>query len=71
MNIYRKICVVFSNFAKTMIGGIKFSQKSKKIVKVQVSITRLNQMRSNTYNQSIENKKVTQNELIKKKMRFS
>ena len=44
MNIYRKICVVFSNFVKQKtIGGIKFHKKVEKIVKVQVSTIRLNQ----------------------------
>ena len=67
MNIYRKICVVFS---KT-IGGINFRKNSKKkFAKVQVSTIRLNQNRSNTYNKSIENKMVTQNILVKSKMRF-
>ena len=48
----------------------KLFQKSKKVVKVRVSTFRLNQKRSNTYNQSIENKMVTQNILVNSKMRF-
>ena len=42
----------------------KLFQKIKKVVKVRVSTFRLNQKRSNTYNQSIENKMVTQNILV-------
>ena len=61
MNIYRKICAVISNFVKKVTDGINFRTKSKKIVKVQVSIIPLNQKRSKTYNRSIENKMVTQN----------
>ena len=69
MNIYRKICVVFSNFVKKIIiiGGIKLHKKVKKFVKVQVSTIRLNQKRSDT----IENKMITQNASGKSKMRFS
>ena len=48
----------------------KLFQKSKKVVKVRVSTFRLNQKRSNTYNQSIENKMVTQNILVNSEMRF-
>ena len=48
----------------------KLFQKSKKVVKVGASTFRLNQKRSNTYNQSIENKMVTQNILVNSKMRF-
>ena len=48
----------------------KLFQKSKKVVKVRASTFRLNQKRSNTYNQSIENKMVTQNILVNSKMRF-
>ena len=48
----------------------KLFQKIKKVVKVRVSTFRLNQKRSNTYNQSIENKMVTQNILVNSKMRF-
>ena len=48
----------------------KLFQKSKKVVKVRVSTFRLNQKRSNSYNQSIENKMVTQNILVNSKMRF-
>ena len=48
----------------------KLFQKSKKVVKVRVSTFRLNQKRSNTYNQSIENKMITQNILVNSKMRF-
>ena len=48
----------------------KLFQKSKKVVKVRISTFRLNQKRSNTYNQSIENKMVTQNILVNSKMRF-
>ena len=47
------------------IGGIHFRKKVKKSVKVQVSTIRLNQKRSNTCNQSIENKILTQNILVK------
>ena len=44
----------------------KFLQKKlTKFVKVRVSRICLNQIRSNTYNQSIEKKKVTQNILVK------
>ena len=44
----------------------KFLQKKlTKFVKVQVSRICLNQIRSNTYKQSIEKKKVTQNILVK------
>ena len=48
----------------------KLFQKSKKVVKVRASTFRLNQKRSNTYNQSIENKMVTQNILVNSEMRF-
>ena len=48
----------------------KLFQKIKKVVKVRVSTFRLNQKRSNSYNQSIENKMVTQNILVNSKMRF-
>ena len=48
----------------------KLFQKIKKVVKVRVSTFCLNQKRSNTYNQSIENKMVTQNILVNSKMRF-
>ena len=48
----------------------KLFQKIKKVVKVRVSTFRLNQKRSDTYNQSIENKMVTQNILVNSKMRF-
>ena len=48
----------------------KLFQKIKKVVKVRVSTFRLNQKRSSTYNQSIENKMVTQNILVNSKMRF-
>ena len=66
MSINRKICVVFSNFVKKTL-----LQKSKKIANVQVSSFRLNKKQSNTYNQSIENKKVLQNVLVKSKIYFS
>ena len=48
----------------------KLFQKSKKVVKVRISTFRLNQKRSNTYNQSIENKMVKQNILVNSTMRF-
>ena len=48
----------------------KLFQKIKKVLKVRVSTFRLNQKRSSTYNQSIENKMVTQNILVNSKMRF-
>ena len=48
----------------------KLFQKSKKVVKVRVSTFCLNQKRSNTYNQSIGNKMITQNILVNSKMRF-
>ena len=48
----------------------KLFQKIKKVVKVRVSTFRLNQKRSNSYNQSIENKMVTQNILVNSEMRF-
>ena len=47
---------------------ISFRKNSKKFVTVQVSTISLNQKRSNTYNQSIKNKIVTQNILVKLKM---
>ena len=78
MNICRKICVVFSKLVTKIIGEINFCKRVKKIiVKVQVSTIGLNRnrnrnrKRSNTYNQSIENEMITQNILIKSKMRFS
>ena len=73
MNIHRKICVVFSNFVFKIIGGINLGKKSfLKIVILQVSITTyIKRHQTNTYNQSNENKMVTQNIVIKSKTRFS
>ena len=71
MNIYRKICVAFSNFIKKNNCLDKPSQKVKKYIKVQFYIIRLNQKRSNIYYQSIEHKIVTQNILVKSKIHFS
>ena len=71
MNIYRKICVLLSK--KKTIGGTNFckkKKKKKKSVKVQVFSISLNQKRSNTYNQSIKKKMVTQNILVKSKLCF-
>ena len=45
MNIYRKICVVFLNFVKKIIGVTNSRKKVKKFVKVQVFVIRLNQKR--------------------------
>ena len=63
-------CFQILSKKKKKMAGQTFA-KSKKLAKVQVYIIRLNQKRSNTYNQSIENNIVTQNILIKSKMRFS
>ena len=62
--MFRKIFVMSSNFVKKYNWRDKLSQKSKKVVKVQVSTIRLNRKRSNTYKQSIEDKIVTQDILV-------
>ena len=49
MNIYRKICVVFSNFNKKLIDRIKFGQKTipgKKIGKKFESISFYHSLKS-------------------------
>ena len=51
--IYRKIRTIISNFKNNVIRGMNFGETCKKIVKVQVSIIRLND-RLNTSNQNIE-----------------
>ena len=66
MNIYRKIYVVFSSTKQ--LAGLTFVKKIEK--NEQVSIIHVNQKRSNAYNQSIENKMITQNILVKSKMHF-
>ena len=71
MNIYRKICAVFSNFVKKKTGGINFHKKVKKNRKSKDSSIGLNQKRSSTYNLSIENEMIMQNIVIKSKMRLS
>ena len=41
MNIYRKICVVFSNFNSKLICGIKFGEKiNKEIAKNKLVSTK-------------------------------
>ena len=59
MNIYRKICVIFSNFfKKKKKWAINIGTKS---LKNRKSTSFYHQKRVNTYNRSIENKMVTQN----------
>ena len=71
MKIFRKICVVFSNFVNKITGRIFVGKKVKK-KKNQVSTVRLHQDRSKsiTYNQSIENKMAAQNIVMKPKCVF-
>ena len=74
MNIHRKICVVLSNFVKKENNWrdklLQKKKKKEKSVKVQVFSISLNQKRSNTCNQSIKKKMVTQNILVKSKLCF-
>ena len=60
ISILEKSVSCFQILSKKAVGGINFRRKSKKFVKVQYSTIPLNQKRSNIYNQSIENKVVTQ-----------
>ena len=57
---------------RKQLAGQTFAKKKKKkkSVKVQVFSISLNQKRSNTYNQSIKKKMVTQNILVKSKLCF-
>ena len=76
MNIYRKICVVFSNFVKKIIGGINFRKKRKKNRKctsfyLLLKSKEVKQGINQGINQGIENKMVTQNIFVKSKIRFS
>ena len=55
MNIYRKVCLFFKFRQKKKSGIRNFTKKGNKILKAQVFTICLNQKRSNTYNQGIEN----------------